>query len=313
MNNQFLCLLGPTGVGKTAISLELAKDYPIEIICLDSVTLYKKLDIGSNKPTLEEQSQCKHHLLDILSLDEPIDLAQYYRLFVECVKDINSRGKIALAVGGSMMYAYGICRGIYQVPQLSSSTLGQLEKLQAQNGLDFMYRLLQQADPETARKLSEQDSQRIQRAYGVFLQSGKTLSAWQKEKPLQEVDCRAGVFLNMPRKYLKPIIQERTQQMLEQGLVEEVQELVKTYSPPYSKSLQSIGYKEVIESLNQAEQQDLASKILASTMRYAKHQQTWGRKLVREIPEITLLQADAREDLHKQAAEFFRKKLCLDS
>lgn len=278
-------IVGPTAVGKSEIALEVAAKLKAEIISVDSTQVYRGLDIGTAK-LLPHQRISKsgvyipHHLIDIVDPDEPFSVADYQKIARKAIEDIHTRGRLPLLVGGTGLYFQAVIDPYVFLPGArDSSVRARLKKEAEEQGLSYLYRLLQEVDKEAAQRIHPHDQRRIIRALEFYYLTGQPLSTtWTKGK--QESPYRLALAgLNMDRGLLYERINRRVDQMLEAGLVEEVRGLLlKGYSPDLP-ALQALGYKEIIAYLQGEISLEEAIYILKrNTRRYAKRQLTWFRR-----------------------------------
>ncbi len=278
-NIPVILLAGPTGVGKTALAIKLAQRLGTEIINADSLQVYRHMDIGTAKPTPDEQRAARHHLLDVVFPDEPFDAARYAALARPIVHEMQQSGRPPLVVGGTGLYiktlTKGICPGPPSDPVVRRGLLEEIETV----GTAGLHRKLMEVDPPMAARLHPNDKQRILRALEVFLASGRRLSQWQEEHGFrEEVYPTIKLFLVRPREELYDRINRRVDAMMEQGFLDEVQRLLDMGYGPELKPMQSLGYKQlarhVIEGTVLA---DAIDEIKRESRRYAKRQLTWFR------------------------------------
>lgn len=270
---------GPTGVGKTSISIKLAKQINGEIISADSMQIYKCMDIGTAKVTEAEAEGIKHHLIDIRETNEEYSVAEFSQDAREIIKDIISRGKHPIIVGGTGLYLNSLIYGINFEENIDLEFRNKLEKEVKENPekLEELYNKLKEIDIETAEKISSIDSRRIIRALEIFETTGKTKSFVEKEnrEKLDELEFQLFV-LNMDRDELYHRINIRVDKMFEEGLLEEVKSLEGKFS---KTSAQAIGYKEVVSYLqNEIDYKEMVEIIKQRSRNYAKRQFTWFRK-----------------------------------
>lgn len=280
----FLC--GPTASGKTALSLELAEKLDAEIIALDSMTLYRGMDIGTAKPSLAEQSRVPHHLIDVVDPAEEFSLAQYLAAAESACRDIVTRGRRPLFVGGTGLYLRGVLRGVFEGPAADWDLRRELEATGAREGQLALHRELQKVDPVTAARLHPNDLRRVIRAIEVFRLTGQPMSAMHEQKPRPLEERTPHVYwLSPPRDWLYERINQRVVQMFEQGLLDEIQKLLRSPQPLSHTARQALGYKEVIdrlqtsESLPESDLREVIELIQVRTRQFAKRQHTWFRNL----------------------------------
>jgi len=283
-------LAGPTASGKSAVALILAERLDAEIISLDSMTLYRGMDIGTAKPSLAERGRVPHHLMDILDPHEEYSVARYLNDARQASQEIVSRGKTPLFVGGTGLYLRSILRGVFQGPPANPEIRQRLEDVAAASdaGALQLHGRLQQVDPITAARLPPQDIRRVIRALEVHEITGQPLSSFHEQEPLPEEHRPRHVYwLSPPRDWLYDRINRRVTKMIEDGLVEEVRQLLALPNPPGKTARQALGYREIIEHLEGKTSLDQAIETIATrTRQFAKRQHTWFRNLVecREVP-----------------------------
>jgi tRNA dimethylallyltransferase len=276
MNNTVIILLGPTAVGKTGLSLLLAKALKTEIISADSMLIYRHMDIGTAKPSLHELKEAKHHLIDILSPDEPFSAGLFRENAVKIINELHSKDKIPLIVGGTGLYIRTLTQGLFDGPSADWSLREELEQEEKTEGKGHLYKRLQKLDPEAAEKIKPNDIRRTIRALEVSLQEQK-ISEHQKCSTQPEPYNFIKIGLTRERRELYDIIEGRVDRMMEAGLLKETEELLKM--KPHRTPLQALGYKEMARHLDGEITLDEAVELLKKrTRNYAKRQMTWFRK-----------------------------------
>jgi len=279
-----LALVGPTAVGKTSLSIRLAREIHAEIINLDSVQLYRGLDIGSAKPGIEEQAGVAHHLLDIRQPCEPMDAASFSIVAARLADRILSRGRNVIFAGGTGFYLNALLEGFSEMPGRIPGLRRFLEDSSSLFGRKGLHGFLAQTDPETAARIHPNDIYRVTRALEVFLSSGRPFSWWcsRRRKSRSGLAIKRPVMkigLVLPRPVLYERIDRRVDQMIEKGLVQEVKGLLEKGYHPELKPLQSLGYRHIISYLQGLKSLDEAVwEMKRDTRRYAKRQITWFRK-----------------------------------
>jgi tRNA dimethylallyltransferase len=274
-----ILLAGPTGVGKTALSIELARWLRTEIINADSMQVYRTMDIGTAKPTAEEQAAVVHHLLDVVTPDEPFDAARYHELARPIVDALHGSGKAPLVVGGAGLYmkvlTKGICSGPPSDPAIRMHLLDEI----AASGSESLHQRLLEIDPSLGARLHPNDRQRILRALEVFNSTGQRLSDWQEEHGFRREAYRTiKLCLFRPREELYERINRRVDDMMEQGFLDEVRRLLGMGYGPELKPMQALGYKQLTQHLLRGGPLSVAvEEIKRDTRRYAKRQLTWFR------------------------------------
>ena len=279
--NKVIILLGPTGVGKTSVSLLLAKKLRTDIISADSMQIYRHMDIGTAKPTPDERAAVKHHMLDIVEPRESYSTGKYIDAVVPIIEGLHRKGKIPIVVGGTGLYIKAMTRGIFSGPSADWSLRESLlDREKAENGSLYMY--LGELDPEAAGKITPNDTRRIIRALEVSLKSASNISDMQKRftQPLPYEFIKIG--LSRDRKELYSLIEKRVDEMIANGLEEEVKNvlhLIEASSVSPLPSMQAIGYKEIAMYLQGGIPRDEAVRLIKrGSKRYAKRQFTWFRK-----------------------------------
>lgn len=284
--------MGPTASGKTALAGTLLKQYPFEIISVDSAMIYREMDIGTAKPSAAELAQMPHHLLDILNPDETYSAAQFCSDAHDLIKDIHQRGNIPLLAGGTMMYFQALQTGLSQLPSADETLRARLSLQAKEQGWPAMHQLLQQVDLETATRIHAHDTQRIQRALEVYYLTGTPLSQFLKQEKVASVYQFHNVALFPDdRAWLHARIALRFEHMLTQGFLEEASAIFQKWSlNEASPALRCVGYRQAYDLLQG--RSDFASfkeKALAATRQLAKRQLTW----LRHWPSIEYIPCDA--------------------
>lgn len=271
---------GPTASGKTALSIELAKKINGEIISADSMQIYKDMNIGTAKPTKEEMDGIKHYLLDFVSPDERFSVSQFTKLANQAIEEILAKGKTPIVIGGTGLYIDSLVYGIeFEETKIDFKYREELEKLAEENGLQNLYDLAVKIDPEAMKTISQNDKKRIFRVLEIYKQTGKTKTEQEIESRKKQPKYDFCVFvLDMDREKLYERINLRVDQMLEAGLIEEVEQIKRKYSH-FPTAMQGIGYKEVVNYLEgDSTKEEMIEKIKQETRRYAKRQITWFKK-----------------------------------
>lgn len=280
MKPRILVITGPTASGKSALALQLAEQLHGEIICADSLTVYRGFDIGSAKPTAADQLRIPHHLLDIRNPIEPFTAAEFRSAAAAAITDCIRRDKRPIVAGGTGLYLRSLLHGLNSAPGEDPALRNRLRQRAEQEGADVLLKELAQVDPETAGRLHPNNLIRIIRALEVFFCSGRPLSQFQAEHRFSEVPYTALQFcLDLPRQLLYQRIDARVEAMLAQGLMQEVRRLLQQGIPPDCKPLQAIGYKEVVSRLRgEYNQQEMIRLIKRNTRHFAKRQLTWFKR-----------------------------------
>ena len=272
-------IAGPSAAGKTSHSIELCARISAEIVNADSMQVYRRMEIGTAKPTLEQRRIVPHHLIDVVDPDEPFDAARYLYFAGPVIEDIQKRGKLPLVVGGTGLYMKVLTRGLCPGPPSDPEVKRRLIADKKSKGLNQLYCDLLRIDPESAAKIHPNDRQRIIRALEVFYQGGVPLSILQKGHGFKEQLLPAiKVFINREREVLYERIDRRVDRMLESGLKDEVEGLLAMGYAAELKSMQSLGYRQMATHLAGAISiHEAASQIKRDTRHYAKRQITWFR------------------------------------
>ncbi len=288
-------LAGPTAVGKTQLALRMAAHLDTEIINADSMQIYRRMNIGTAKPTMEERNLVPHHLLDVVDPHEPFDAAAYLALARPVIQTLHRRGKIPLVVGGTGLYMKVLTRGICPAPPTDLELRRQLKASEVQRGLGALHEELLQVDPSSGKRIHPHDRQRIHRALEVYRLTGIPLSRWQKGHLFQETICRSiKVFLFREREELYRRIDHRVCAMMEQGFVQEVRSLLEAGYGPELHSMKSLGYRQLVRHLRgEWELEKAVAEIQKETRRYAKRQFTWFRG----DSQFQWFHADAEEEI----------------
>ena len=297
--DKIICIAGPTASGKTALAVELAKLTDGEVVSCDSMQVYKRMDIGTAKPTRKEMEGIPHHMLDVAEPEEDFSVSRYCELATPIVEDILARGKTAIVAGGTGLYMDALIRGNDFAPFPST---GMREKLEAQadaEGMEAMLSLLRSIDPDSAARLHLADRKRIIRALEVWYETGETITAHNLRT--QSVPPRFDpLWLGLDfadRKDLYWRVDKRVDIMLEQGLVEEIRALLASGIPEKCTAMQAIGYKEFVAALRgEMTVETAADEVRKASRHYAKRQLTWFRRnkamnwLIRQGPSGEILE-----------------------
>jgi tRNA dimethylallyltransferase len=289
-------ILGPTAVGKTAVGLRVAEQIGAEIISADSAAVYCGMDIGTAKPTPEERARVPVHLIDVADPDEPFTAAKFRELALEAIREIRARGKRVLIVGGTGLYLRVLLHGFSLAPPPSDPELRRHLQAQAEaQGLNALYERLKAVDPPAAARIHPNDAVRIIRALEVYEMTGKPISAWQRRAESELPALKFG--LTMPRPMLYRRIDERVDQMMAQGFLQEVQNLL---SKGYNKdlpALKGLGYRHLIAYLRgEMGLEEAVRQWKRDTRHFAKRQMTWFRR----EPGVIWIDASAGTDATAQ-------------
>ena len=279
--DKIICIAGPTASGKTALAVELAKERNGEVVSCDSMQVYKRMDIGTAKPTPEEMQGIVHHMIDVAEPEEDFSVSRYCEMASPIVDDILARGKTAIIAGGTGLYMDSLIRGNAFAPFPSTGVRQRLEARADAEGMDAMLEWLGSVDPDSAARLHRSDRKRVIRALEVYLETGETIT--EHNRKTQAVPPKySPLWLGLDfadRAALYHRIDRRVDAMLEQGLVEEIRNLLHSGVPQKCTAMQAIGYKEFVDALNGAcSLEQAADQVRQSSRRYAKRQLTWFRR-----------------------------------
>ena len=303
--NNIICIAGPTASGKTALAVELAKEFNGEVVSCDSMQIYKRMDIGTAKPTAEEMQDIPHHMINIAEPDEDFSVSRYCAMASPIVDDIIARGKTAIIAGGTGLYMDSLIKGNAFAPFPSTGMRERLEAQADREGMEAMLSLLHSIDPEAAAKLHLSDRKRIIRALEVYYETGETITAHNLKT--QAIPPRYNpLWLGLDfadRSELYRRIDLRVDIMLQQGLVEEIQTLLASGIPEKCTAMQAIGYKEFIAALDgHCSIEEAADQVRKSSRHYAKRQLTWFRRN-KHIHWITRSGAESTEEIIRWARQ----------
>jgi tRNA dimethylallyltransferase len=275
---KVLVLVAPTAAGKTAVSLLIAQKLPCEILSADSRQVFRYLDIGTAKPTLEERQRVKHYFVDELNPDEDFNAAEFGKRGREIIEDIFRRGKVPLIVGGSGLYVRALVDGLFDGPSADDSVREKLRQRLEKESAEVLLEELRRVDPMAAANLLPSNIRRIIRALEVYQLTGKPISELQKQNVIEINSTPFFYGLAWERKQLYERINQRVDAMLANGLLEEVSRLKSLGYTSGLNSLQTVGYKEVFLYLEQKISHDeMVRLIKQNSRRYAKRQLTWFR------------------------------------
>lgn len=277
---KVIVICGPTASGKTALSIELAKKINGEIVSCDSMQIYKEMDIGTAKPTVEEMQGIKHYMIGIISPNERYSVADYKKDAKIAIKEILGKGKVPIVVGGTGLYIDSLIYEIeYQNIEFDREYREHLEKEVKEKGLEELYNVAKEIDPEAIEKISKNDKKRILRILEIYHATGENKTEQERKSRQKEVEYDYKVYaLNMDREKLYDRINKRVDKMIEEGLIQEVEKIYKKYND-FPTAMQGLGYKEVVEYLEgKLTKEEMIEKIKQETRRYAKRQLTWFRK-----------------------------------
>lgn len=307
--NNIICIAGPTASGKTALAVELAKELNGEVVSCDSMQVYKRMDIGTAKPTAEEMQGIPHHMLDVAQAWEDFSVSRYCAQAAPIVDDIIARGRTAIIAGGTGLYMDSLIRGNDFAPFPSTGVREALEKRAEAEGTQSLLAELAQVDPESAGRLHPSDRKRIIRALEVYRETGITIT--EHNRRTREIPPKyRPIWLGLDfsdRAALYRRIDRRVEAMLEAGLLEEIRSLLESGVPETCTAMQAIGYKEFLPVLRgERALCDAAAEVCQSSRRYAKRQLTWFRRN-QAIHWIVREEDEAPEEIIRQARQILQE------
>lgn len=298
-----ILLMGPTASGKTAVALELARRFPVEIISVDSAQVYRHMDIGTAKPDLATRLRFPHHLVDIVEPNERYSAARFREDALSRMRDIVRDGRIPLLVGGTMLYFKALREGLSDLPEADAGIRAVIDAMAAESGWPALHRELQRVDPATAARLNPNDAQRIQRAMEIYYLTGRAMSELIEERGPADLPYRLVPLALVPgdRQRLHERIAARFEVMLELGLINEVRRLREEYVlKPDLPSMRCVGYRQVWQYLEgQFTISGLREKGIAATRQLAKRQLTWLRAMP-DVSTFDCLAADLTEQVARR-------------
>ena len=306
MIQNIICVVGPTASGKTRLAVELAKAYDGEVVSCDSMQLYRRMNVGTAKPTREEMQGIPHYMIDILEPAEPFSVGRYVEMADPIVQDILRRGKTCIVCGGTGLYVDSLMAGRTFAPFPETGKRQELEELAREQGIEAVLQMLARFDPDSAARLHPSDQRRIIRAAEVYLETGKTITQHNLETqavPPKYHPLWLGLdFVDRAELYAR--IDRRVEIMVEDGLLDEIRGLLAEGIPPTATSLQAIGYKEPMAALRgELTMEQAVAKIQQESRRYAKRQLTWFRRN-REIHWIFAREPYSFAAVWQQACEW---------
>jgi len=297
-NLPVIFLMGPTAAGKTALAISLCEHLNTEIISVDSALIYKGMDIGTAKPDAQELARAPHHLIDLLDPSETYSVADFRRDAIKKIDEFHQQGKVPILVGGTMMYFKSLIDGLSPLPEACPDVRAELEAQAKQFGWPHLHQELAKVDPQAADKISENDSQRINRALEVYRISGKTMTELQKQKqPTLPYTFHQFAIAPDDRSELHQRIEKRFKIMIEQGFEKEVSTLyLRKDLHPNMPSIRCVGYRQMWDYLaGEVDHDEMVFRGIAATRQLAKRQLTW----LRSWPDVTWLTTDDEENLQR--------------
>lgn len=299
-------LTGPTAAGKTAVACELAERLGLEILSVDSRQVYRELELGTAKPTAEERSRVRHHLVDLWSVSERSSAGRFAGEFLRALDDCRARGRGALAVGGTGLYWKALTSELHELPRGSAEIRKRHDDWIAGEGAAALHARLAAVDPEAAARLAPLDRQRVSRALEIFEQTGRPLSDWLRDPPqcapLPPVPV---IVIDREREDLESRIRRRCESMFEAGLVEEVRSLLASGVARDAPGMKTVGYRELLPHVDGAEDGAAAlERLRLATRQYAKRQRTWFRH---QLPDAVRVELSPEEPPSLAANEILER------
>ena len=298
MKERIIAIVGPTASGKTRLSVALAEALDGEIISFDSMQIYRGMDIGTAKPTVEERRGIPHHMIDIADPREDYSVSRFVEEADRILQDILSRGKAVILVGGTGLYIDSLMKGLEFAPLPHSGVREELTRIAQEQGIEVLMDRLRAVDPESAQRIHPSNQKRVIRALEIYLESGKTMTQHNletQERPPKYEPLWIGLdYVN--REALYDRINRRVDLMVEQGLLDELKSLLSQGIPPEATSMQAIGYKELLGYIRgECTLEEATDLLKQSSRRYAKRQRTWFRR----NPEVNWLMLEDEPDFEQ--------------
>ncbi len=277
---RLVVICGPTASGKTRLALTLDESFSVEVVSADSRQVYRGMDIGTAKATLAERQRVPHHLLDVVPPDQDFSVADFVKLAGPAITEIRGRGRLPLLVGGTGLYIRALISGLIDAPGEDPALRQRLQNEEFRGGEGTLFRKLEEVDPGAAQAIHPRNLVRIIRALEVLELTGRPMSAWQADHRFTDCPYRLLTFgMNIAPEVLQSRIAERVGDMLEQGLLAEVEGLLAAGYQSGLKAMQTIGYRETVAFLaGHHTAEEMRSEIVRNTRRYAKRQGTWFRR-----------------------------------
>ena len=299
---KVIVITGPTASGKTELAIHLAEHFSAEIVNADSMQVYREMDIGTAKPTLEQRKRVPHHLIDIVDPNEEFNAAMYREQAMTVIQDIWHRGKLCFVVGGTGLYIRALLGGLFYVPPKDPELRNRLRKEAQEQGLKELYKRLLEYDPEYARLIHPNDRVRIIRALEIYYLTGEKPSELMKRHGFRNSSLDAlKIFLHIPRKELYERIDKRCVRMIESGLIEETRRLLLQGYSPQLKPMQSIGYRHMVKYIQgEWSLKEALRRMQTDTRRYAKRQITWFKK----EPDMIWISPEDIEKIKEEISHF---------
>ncbi len=294
-------LAGPTASGKSAASLVLAQTLDAEIISLDSMAIYRGMDIGTAKPSAEDQQRVPHHMIDIANPEEDFSVAEFLKLTLNAAEDIDRRGRVPLFVGGTGLYLRAILRGLFEGPSADWTIRQRWEEQARANGPEWLHEQLRAVDPVTAERLHANDMRRLIRALEVFEITGRPISEDQQHGPKpKDQQPRCVAWIEPPRDWLRARIDRRVDQMMEEGWLAETERLMQRDPAPGRTASQALGYRELMEHLQTKNSlAETVEQVKTATRQFAKRQHTWFRNL-EECQAVSISGSESPDEIARR-------------
>ncbi len=300
-------LIGPTASGKSAVAMALAQGQPVEILSVDSMQVYRGMDIGTAKPSAEERRRVRHHMIDVLDPSESCNVGRFCAMAEQAIAEIHARGNRPLLVGGTALYFKGLLWGLADAPSRDPELRRRLRAELREVGKERMHARLERLDPEAAARIHPNDVQRLVRALEVCELTGEAFSAGQGQFDSAPIRPHRMVGLRMERSALYRRIDRRVDSMMEAGLLEELKALRGQLGP---QSRQALGYKELMQHLDgEVSLAEAVDRIKRNTRRFAKHQLTWFR----HFPQVDWVQRAGGQDVVETARRCEERLMRLDT
>ncbi|MBL0690912.1 MAG: tRNA (adenosine(37)-N6)-dimethylallyltransferase MiaA [SAR324 cluster bacterium] len=283
-STKILVVVGATAAGKSLFSLQAAKEFSGEVVSADSIQIYKHLNIASAKPSLADRAKIRHHLIDELELDQAYNSAIFKKLADRAIEKISKKNKLPIICGSAMLYIKALLYGLADIPEISKEIIGHVEEIYQAKGIKYCVNWLEKLSPQGNNSFA--DPQRIKRALAVILQTNKPIEHYQAAHSFKNKRFNyLMIEIRPPRELIYQKINQRVDQMIENGLLTEVKNLIDKGYDPKLRPLQSIGYKQVIKFLNdELTYQQMIDDIKQKTRHYAKRQLTWFRTQANPLP-----------------------------
>ena len=305
LKTKIVVICGPTGIGKTGAAIDIARRFEGEIISADSMQIYRHMDIGTAKPTDEERVQVRHHLIDIIDPDQPFDAAAYATRAGQTITALVEKGRLPFIVGGTGLYIKVLIHGMFQGKTSEPTVRKELKATAARRGTRFLHDQLRDVDPAAANRMHPNDTFRIIRALEVFRVTGKAITQLQNQHGFSDRRFDAlKIGLDMDRAALYDRIDRRVDTMIENGLAAEVSRLLEVGYPGTLKSMQSIGYRHMVDFITGRRTWEATVEAMKrDTRRYAKRQLTWFRA----DPEIVWLEPGQKDEMIGEIENFLKE------